>query len=185
MVDEFTRSAADRANDPLAQVLNGTKSVLGSNDADIQKNAKALGEGLAAREALQAFTDDDWNKMFKGGSASHDDIQHALNDQSLNLNGDQRKALSDIDANFDALRVSGWHFWSNAHKITRDRLQEDLDKKDDGIRGKELAAVDGIVTQAKDQAQTGNVSVNVENGEGWQNVAAQSTRIRCSPAFAR
>ncbi len=172
LIGEFTKSAADRANDPLAKLL--PQDALGKNESEIQKNAKALAEGQAAKEALTAFTPDEWNKMFKNGSASHDDVKKALNDQSLNLNTDQVKALTDLDANFDALRYSGWHFWSDRHNVTRDRLQEDLDKKDDGLRGKEVKAVEALTTQAQQQAKDGTVTVNVESGEGWQNVAAKA-----------
>jgi len=174
LIAEFSKSASDRANDPLAQLLSGQASFLGSNEADIQKNVKALAEGQAARETLRAFTPDQWNAIFPDGAAGHDDVKTALKDTSLNLTADQTKALTDLDANFSHLQFSGWHFWNNPHQVTLDRLQADLDVKNNGIRGKELASVDALQTQAQSTLADGTVNVNIESGEGWQNVAAKA-----------
>jgi len=174
IIGEFSKSPADRANDPLAKLLHPQQSLLGSSESEIQTNAAGLAQGQAAREGLNAFTPDQWNQIFKGGSASHDDVQNALKDKTLNLTEDQTKALTDLDKSFDSLRVSGWHIGSDRHKISRDRLQYDLDSRDGGILGKELGTVDGLQTKAEQVAKAGHVVVNVESGEGWQNVAAKA-----------
>jgi hypothetical protein len=161
--------------------LLAQQTVLGSSDGEIQKNAKTLTEGLAAREGLYAFDNDRWNQIFskvttkdqQSASVSHDDIKNALKDSSLNLTTDERKALTDIDENFNKLRHH-WRLDSVSHTVDLEQLQYDLDKKDDGKRGWLLASVDALQGQAQSAAKDGNVTVNIESGEGWQNVAAKA-----------
>jgi len=171
LVGEYTK--ANHTSDPLAQLLGNNETVLGSSDTEIQKNAKIYAEGLAAAEGTKAFTKDQWNQIFNGDSAGHDDIKRVLNDTNVNLTTDQRKALTDIEANFNGLRTSAWKVW-DAHNVSIDKLYDDLYSKDDGVRSQKWQDVQGLMYNGQDDAKAGNVSVNVEAGEGWQNIAAKA-----------